>query len=203
MRAPLMRAPLMRAPLVCAIVLAVLGAALWARPAGALGPKDRRLTDARSGISVEAPAGWTLSQHTGYADTIVLLLHPDGSRITVSATSTSLRTAEELYQQNRAALTAQGLSPTPAGTGPRGSLAIDLGAPGKPDKLRQLYLVRETPLGRQAIVLTLVSPGKAFPSRLPALDLVTTRLSLDDPLPPSAANRSRSGAAGAGGATAP
>ncbi|MEO8214534.1 MAG: hypothetical protein ABI560_15135 [Myxococcales bacterium] len=174
----------------------------------ALSPSDRRLTSARTGIAVEAPAGWTLSQHSGYSDTVVLLVHPDGSRISVSAAATSARTAEELYNQNRPGLIAQGLVPsvTTSGSsappGPQKSLVVDLGGPGRPDRVRQLYLVREIPSGWQAIVLTLVCGTKAFPSRLSALDFVASRLSFEDPLPPSSATGRPSitgGAAGNGG----
>ena len=58
--------------------------ALTASDAGAIGPKDRRFFSARAGIGVDAPAGWTISTHTGYPNIIVLLLHPDGSRISVA-----------------------------------------------------------------------------------------------------------------------
>jgi hypothetical protein len=173
-----------------------------ARDAQAFGPNDRRLTNARAGIAIEAPAGWTLSQHTGYSDTLVVLVHPDGSRISVSAAATSARTAEDLYNQNRPGLIAQSLAPTVTASGsgaPRGSLVVDLGGPGRPDRVRQVYLVREVPSGRQAIVLTLVSGAKAFPSRLSALDFVASRLAFETPLPPSGTASASSGAGGATG----
>lgn len=171
--------------------------------AQALGPHDRRLTNARLGISVEAPAGWILSQHTGYADTVVLLIHPDGSRISVTAAKTEARDAHALLTQNGRGLAAQGLIATPVGPGTRGSLAVDLSAPGRPDKMRQLYLVRDVPLGRQAIVLTLVSETKSFPSRTAALDFVAARLTLDEPLPPSTGSSRGTGSAGAAGNSNP
>jgi hypothetical protein len=148
------------------------------------------MTNVRFGISVEAPAGWTLSQHTGYADTVVLFIHPDSSRISVTAAPTTARDANALYEENRPGLVAQGLVPTPVGSGARGSWAVDLDATGRSDKMRQLYLVRDVPLGRQAIIFTLVSAAKVFPARLPALDFVSTHLTLDDPV--SGANRGRS-----------
>ena len=76
--------------------------------ASAVGPHDRHLTSLRHGLAVEAPAGWTLSQHTGYGDTVVLLLHPDGSRISVSAAPTSVPDPATLFDQNRKGLVALG-----------------------------------------------------------------------------------------------
>jgi hypothetical protein len=169
----------------------------------AINPKDRRLSDTRTGITIEAPAGWTLSQHTGYGDTLVLLLHPDGSRISVSVARTTVRDAAALYEQNRAGLAAQGLSPTAKGPGPRESLAVDLGASGRPDKIRQLYLVRDVPGGRQALVLTLVGRADGFTTRTPALDFVATRMGWEDPAPvPGSPRLGNGGSSGAGGAAA-
>ena len=165
----------------------------------ALGPNDRRLTNSRTGVSVEAPGGWTLSQHTGYADTMVLFIHPDGSRITVAAAPTEVATPDALFLQNRPGLIAQGLVPAPALPGLRGALAVDLGAAGRSEKLRQLYLVREVPLGHQAIILTLVAPIRSFASRTDALDFVASRLSLDDPSASSESKRVPGRAPGTGG----
>jgi len=181
------------------LVALVAAATICAGRAQAIGPNDRRLSSGRTGITVEAPAGWSLSQRTGYSDTVVLLLHPDGSRISISSASTSVRQADELYQQNRPGLIAQGLVPTVVGTGARGSLTIDLGSTGRSDRLRQLYLVRNVPLGRQAIVLTLATTAKAFDARVAALELVASRLTLEDPVAPTGADRPGAGAGGAAG----
>lgn len=168
-------------------------------PAQALGPNDRRVSDSRSGISVDCPAGWTLSRHTGYTNTIVLLIHPDGSRISVSAARSKVGDARALYEQNRPGLAAQGLSARLGGTGPRGAFAVDLSTTGRAEKMRQLYLVREVPGGRQAVVLTLVANDKVFSAHTSALEFVVTRMGLDDPAPSSAAERARSPTSGAGG----
>jgi hypothetical protein len=182
-----------------AIAIATLAGALPSR--AAINPKDRRLADVRTGITIEAPAGWTLSRHTGYGDTVVLLLHPDGSRISVSAARTTVRDAAALYEQNRAGLTAQNLLPSANGPGPRGSLAVDLGAAGRPDKIRQLYFVRDVPGGRQALVLTLVGRADGFTTRTPALDFVATRMGWEDPAPTPGSTRTGNGRpSGAGGA---
>lgn len=154
----------------------------------AIGPRDRRLTNLALGISVEAPAGWTLSQHTGYRDTVVLLLHPDGSRITVTAAATPAPSASELLRTNMRGFSSSGLQVLSQSTGARGALMIDLAskaASNRGERLRQAYLVRDVPGGRQAIVLTLVCRESVFASRTPALDFVLTRMSLDEPTPPA------------------
>lgn len=182
-----------------ALVALLVAATLCAGHAQAVGPNDRRLSSGRTGITVEAPAGWSLSQRTGYSDTVVLLLHPDGSRISISSASTSVRQADQLYQQNRPGLIAQGLTPTVVGTGARGSLTVDLSATGRPDRLRQLYLVRNVPRGQQAIVLTLATTTKAFEARVAALELVATRLTLEDPVSSPGADRPGAKVGGTGG----
>jgi hypothetical protein len=155
--------------------------------AGAIGPHDRHFSSARYGIAVEAPPGWTLSQHTGFGDTIVLLLHPDGSRISLSAAATMAADSAALFEQNRKGLVAQKLAPSPPQPGPRGFLMVDIATPDRPERLRQLYLVRPTPLGKQAVILTLVARAAAFNDHASALDFVATRLTFEDPAPPPTA----------------
>ena len=155
--------------------------------AHAIGPHDRHLTSTRHGISIEAPAGWSLSQHTGYGDTVVVLLHPDGSRISVTAAPTHAADARALFEQNRKGLVAQHLVATEPQPGPRGFIVVDLAAPSSPNRLRQLYLVRPTASGNQAIVVTLMGKGTAFAEQRSALEFVVTRLELDDPERPASA----------------
>lgn len=156
-------------------------------PARAIGPRDRHFSSARHGIAVEAPAGWTLSQHTGFGDTIVLLLHPDGSRISLSVAATTAADSAALFEQNRKGLVAQKLMSSTPQPGPRGFLTVDIVTPDRPDRLRQLYLVRPTPLGKQAVILTLVGRATAFSDHASALDFVATRLTFEDPAPPPTA----------------
>ena len=191
---------------VAGLLAAVVVTALpWLSPRqralGAVGPRDRRLTNLAAGISIEAPAGWTLSQHTGYRDTIVLLLHPDGSRISVTAALTPAHTTAELFRQNLPGLSASGLRVVSSVAGPRGSLTVDLG-PGteapRGQRLRQSYLVREVAGGWQAIVLTLVCSEAVFDARNPALDFVLTRMGLDEPTPPASETRALGGGLPAG-----
>jgi hypothetical protein len=187
-------------PVAFAVFVAAAVPIWFASPTAAVGPKDRRLTSSRAGITVEAPAGWAFSQHTGYADTVVLLVHPDGSRISVTAAGTIARTATALYEQNRAGLVAQGLGPSAPGPGVRGSLAVDLSPLGLRDRnerVRQLYLVRDIPGGRQAVVLTLVCLASAFAARTSALDFVMTRMVWEEPVP--AAGRGAGALAGTAG----
>lgn len=191
-----------------AVFLALLAAG-GSRPAQAIGPHDRHFFSARQGLSVEAPAGWTLSQHTGYGETVVLLLHPDGSRISVTAAPTTARDAASLFEQSRPGLVAQGLAPTGIAAGRRGFLAVDIGGvPNHAERIRQLYLVREIPTGRQAIILTLVCRAIALPAHASALDFVVDRIGFEDPiLPPSTArglgNPTTAPAGGGSGGGAP
>jgi len=170
-----------------ALVVSAAAAALFPSiPALALGPRDRHLTSARHGVSLEAPAGWTLSQRSGYGDTVTVLLHPDGGRITVTASMTTAADTRALFEQNRPGLVAQKLLPAPPRPGPRGFLSVGIASPGRPERVRQLYTVRAVPRGRQAVILTLVCREDLFSQLIAALDFVVERLELDDPvLPPS------------------
>jgi len=184
--------------------------------ARAVGPHDRHLTSLRHGLAIEAPAGWTLSQHTGYGDTVVLLLHPDGSRISISAAPTNAPNAATLFDQNRRGLVAQKLTPSAPQPGPRGFLAVDIAAPDRPERLRQLYFVRPTTAGKQALILTLIARASALSVHTSALDFVANRMTFDEPAPPAGSSKLQdpavpkltlpdgvsAGASGAGGAAA-
>jgi hypothetical protein len=194
-----------RAVVVCTALVAALSTPSWLarrHADAAVGPRDRKLTNLAVGLSVEAPAGWTLSQHTGYRDTVVLLLHPDGSRISVNAAPTPHRTSTELLDQNLRGLTASGMKVLSSGPGPRGALLVDLGPPPSRsggERLRQAYLVRDVPGGRQAIVLTLVCRENVCAGRTPALEFVLTRMAFDDPTLPAGDARNGSALPAAGG----
>src|SRR5215470_4323534 len=84
--------------LVCAVGIA------FAVGARAASPRERRFFSARHGVGVEVPPGWTLSQHTGYPSILVLLLHPNGSRISISAAPTTAKDARGLVEQNQRGL---------------------------------------------------------------------------------------------------
>jgi len=176
-------------------------ALLLAFPAQALGPRDRHLNDARHGVSVEAPAGWTLSQHSGYGDTVTVLLHPDGGRISVTASSTTAADGRALFDENLKGLLAQKMQPSGPQPGPRGFTSVDITVPGRADRLRQLYLVRATPQGKQAVILTLVCRDTLFAELTSALAFVAERLELDEPDVPAPPSGPRT--AGVGGAGPP
>jgi len=177
------------------------GALLLASSARAIGPRDRHLSDVRHGVSVEAPAGWSLSQHSGYGDTVTVLLHPDGGRISVTASPTTAADSRALFEENQKGLLAQKMLPAPPQAGPRGFTSVDIAVPGRSDRLRQLYLVRPTPQGKQAVILTLVCRDTLFAELTSALTFVAERLELDDPEPPTSSGGPRP--AGAGGAGPP
>jgi len=177
------------------------GALLPGSSARALGPRDRHISDVRHGVSVEAPAGWTLSQHSGYGDTVTVLLHPDGGRISVTAAPTTAADGRALFEENQRGLLAQKMQPGAPQAGPRGFTSVDITVPGRPDRLRQLYLVRPTPQGKQAVILTLVCRDALFAELVSALTFVAERLELDEPEAPSSSAGLRM--AGAGGSGPP
>jgi hypothetical protein len=167
--------------LFAAMVFALVAATAVGATMAAVGPKDRRLTNVRYGITVEAPPGWTLSEHTGYRETVALLLHPDSSRISVTAAWTEARDPSALLESNRRGLALQGLVVSRTAPGPLGSMLLDASAPGRREAVRQIYVVRETLNRRQAVVLTLVCRASLLGAHGPSLDLAFSRLGLDTP----------------------
>jgi hypothetical protein len=162
------------------MLAAALPLALVSVRALALTPKDRRFVSARQGISVEAPAGWTLSLHTGYPSILVLLLHPDRSRISVAVSETPAKSVDELVELNRKGLTAQNLQVLDVTDGPRDGRLVSARAPARDESLVQLYLLRSiTADTRQAIVITLAARTSVIASQRPALDFVIDKLTLE------------------------
>ena len=184
-----------------AAVISVVAA--LASSARALGPRDRHLTSVRHGVSVEAPAGWTLSQHSGYGDTVAVMLHPTGGRISVTASPTTAADGRALFEQNQQGLLAQKMVPAAPQAGPHGFTSVDIAVAGRSDRVRQLYLVRPTPQGKQGVILTLVCRDTLFAELVSALAFVADRLELDDPAVPPPASSSAPHTAGAGGAGPP
>jgi hypothetical protein len=146
-------------------------------------PRERRFFSARHGVGVEAPPGWTISQHTGYPSILVVLLHPNGSRISVSAAPTPSKDARALVEQNRRGLEAQKLTVTRQSPGPRGGLIVDARATDRDEVVRQFYLVR--PFGddgtRQAVVLTLVTRPAQLTDAAAGFDWALGHLELEGP----------------------
>src|SRR5688572_27848035 len=123
--------------------------------------KERRYFSARHGVGIEAPPGWTLSQHTGYPSVLVALVHPGGSRISLAVDKTAASDAADLVKQSKPGLAAQGLTVERVYPGPHAGMQVDARADSRGQALRQLYIVRDIDAGRdakQAIVLTLAAP---------------------------------------------
>jgi hypothetical protein len=160
--------------------ICLLGATLAASVAGAA-TRERRFFSARYGVGVDAPTGWTISQHTGYPSILVLLLHSNGSRISVSAAATPAADARALAEQNRRALEVQHLSIAKSAPGPRSGVLVEARNPHG-DELRQLYLVRALPNNtRQAVVVTLVAKTDTLAAAAPGFEWVVAHLSLEAP----------------------
>src|SRR4029078_10746094 len=92
---------------------------------------------------VEAPPGWTFTQHTGYPTVVVALVHPGGSRISIAVDQTTLKDATALVDQSKPGLTAQGLTVDKVSPGPHNGGRGDARAARRNQALRQLYIVRK------------------------------------------------------------
>jgi hypothetical protein len=147
----------------------------------AASPRDRRFFSARHGVGIEAPPGWTLSQHTGYPSILALLTHPNGSRISISAAPTTARDARALVEQNRPGLEAQKLAVTRQATGPRGGLLVDARATDRDEVVRQLYIARVFGDDRQAVVVTLVTRPAQLADASSGFDWAIGHLTLEAP----------------------
>ncbi len=158
----------------------LLGATIVASLAGAA-TRDRRFFSARYGVGIDAPTGWAVSQHTGYPSILVLLLHPNGSRISVSAAATPAADARALAEQNRRALEVQHLSITKSAPGARNGVLVEA-RNTRGDELRQLYIVRALPNNtRQAVVVTLVAKTDALAAAEPGFEWAVAHLALEAP----------------------
>jgi hypothetical protein len=163
--------------------LAIAALTLWAIE-GAFAARERQFFSARAGVGIEAPPGWTLSLHTGYPKLLCLLLHPGGSRISLAVDDAiTAADAAALAEQNRPALLAQGLEVGAIAPGPRGGVLLDARSARHGKLLRQFYLVRTVPWGRQAIVLTLTTLPTDASAANGALGWVATHLDLQPPTP--------------------
>jgi hypothetical protein len=165
-----------------ALVLTAVAVVVAARTATGAS-RERRFFSARQGVGVEAPLGWTLSLHTGYPEILCVLLHPDGSRISLSAAPTKLADAKALVEQSRPGLEAQHLTIGRVAQGPRGGLLLEAqGAGGKDAALRQLYIVRPGGAGKlQGVVLTLSTRAATLASAQAGFDWTVAHLVLEAP----------------------
>ena len=149
--------------------------------------KERRYFSARHGVGIEAPSGWTLSQHTGYPSVLVALVHPGGSRISLAVDKTAASDAAELVKQSKPGLAAQGLTVERAYAGPHAGTQIEARSDSRNQALRQLYIVRDIdggPNGKQAIVLTLAAPFDQLAGAIGPYEWVLGHLALETPLRP-------------------
>ncbi|HET6150285.1 MAG TPA: hypothetical protein VFH68_22280 [Polyangia bacterium] len=162
-------------------------------------PKDRRYVSARHGLSVEAPTGWTLSTHTGFPSILVLLLHPDGSRVSLAVADSQARTARELADSNRKGLEAQGLQIVSVRAGARDGVEVEAQSAPRAETIVQLYLLRalSTTGPRQSIVITMITPTAFLGVHRAAFDYVVSKLGLN-PLPEAPGRPSPPKAASAG-----
>jgi hypothetical protein len=152
-----------------------------ARPAAGAS-RDRRFFSARQGVGIEAPAGWALSLHTGYPEILCVLVHPDGSRLSLSAAPTKVPDAKALAEQSRRGLEAQHLAIARVADGPRGGVLVEARGAGKDTELRQLYIVRPAGAGKlQAVVLTLSTRAATIAAAGAAFDWAVAHLVLEAP----------------------
>ncbi|HXJ19574.1 MAG TPA: hypothetical protein VMT03_05015 [Polyangia bacterium] len=174
----------MQRPRITAAAILAIAALSFATIRGASGARERQFFSARAGVGVQAAPGWTLSLHTGYPKILCLLVHPGGSRISLAVDdSAGAPTAVALAEQNRPGLAAQGLEVVAVAPAPRDTAVLDARSDRRHQVVRQIYLVRDVPWGRQAIVLTLTAPVADASGANSALDWVAAHLDLEPPPP--------------------
>jgi hypothetical protein len=179
----------MRAVLAAAAIAIVLAASAAADTTRTGSSRERRFFSARHGIGVEAPPGWTLSQHTGYPTVLVALVHPGGGRISLAVDKTTVKDAAALVEQSRPGLTAQGLTVERVGAGPHSGVQLEARAAKRNQALRQLYIVRTFdagPDGKQAVVVTLAAPATELSATTGPFDWVIAHLAFETPVRPDA-----------------
>lgn len=179
----------MRAALIAATIGIAFAASAFADTARSGSGKERRYFSARHGVGIEAPPGWTLSQHTGYPTVLVALVHPGGSRISLAVDQTNAKDAAALVDQSRPGLIAQGLSVERVGPGPHNGVQLEARAPRRSQALRQLYVVRT--IGgatdpKQAVVVTLATPIADLAAASGPFDWVLAHLTFEAPIRPEA-----------------
>jgi hypothetical protein len=179
----------MRALLAAAAIAIVVAASAFADTARTGSSRERRYFSARHGVGVEAPPGWTLTQHTGYPTVIVALVHPGGSRISLAVDQTTVKDAAALAEQSKPGLVAQGLIIERVAPGPHNGVQVDARATGRHQALRQLYIVRSVaggPESRQAVIVTLAAPAADLAAASGPFDWVLAHLQLEAPVRPDA-----------------
>jgi hypothetical protein len=179
----------MRAVLAAAAIATVVAASAFADTARTGSSKERRYFSARHGVGLEAPPGWTLSQHTGYPTVLVALVHPGGGRISLAVDQTAVKDAAALVEQSKPGLIAQGLAIERVSPGPHNGVQVDARAAHRNQALRQLYIVRSIaagPEGKQAVVVTLAVPAADLAAATGPFEWVLAHLQLETPVRPDA-----------------
>ena len=158
--------------------------------ANAASSKERRFFSARHGVGLEAPPGWTLSQHTGYPTVLVALVHPGGSRISLAVDQTTVKDAAALVEQSKPGLVAQGLDDRtrrrPARTAASRSTRAPRAAIRRFASSTSSASVDGGPDGKQAVVVTLAAPAADLAAASGPFDWVLAHLQLETPVRPDA-----------------
>jgi hypothetical protein len=175
----------MRATLIAAAIGIAVAASAFADTARSGSAKERRYFSARHGVGIEAPPGWTLSQHTGYPTVLVALVHPGGSRISLAVDQTTVKDAGALVDQSKPGLIAQGLTVERVTPGPHSGVQLEARAARRNQALRQLYIVRKIEGGpdtRQAVVVTLATPAADLAAASGPFEWVLAHLTFEAPI---------------------
>jgi len=175
----------MRAALIAAAIGISVAAAAFADTTRSGSGKERRYFSARYGVGIEAPPGWTLSQHTGYPTVLVALVHPGGSRISLAVDRTNVKDAGALVDQSKAGLVAQGLNVERIGPGAHNGVQLEARAAQRNQALRQLYIVRSVGAPadpKQAVVVTLTTPLGDLAAASGPFDWVLAHLTFEAPI---------------------
>jgi len=175
----------MRAALIAAAIGIAIAASAFADTTRSGSGKERRYFSARHGVGIEAPPGWTLSQHTGYQTVLVALVHPGGSRISLAVDQTTVKDASALVDQSKPGLVAQGLSVERVAPGPHNGVQLEARAAQRNQALRQLYIVRSvggSADAKQAVVVTLATPIADLAAASGPFDWVLAHLTLEAPI---------------------
>jgi hypothetical protein len=178
----------MRVVLAAAAIAIAAAAAAFADTTRSSSSKERRFFSARHGVGIEAPHGWTLSQHTGYPTVLVALVHPGGSRISLAVDQTTVKDAAALVEQSKPGLVAQGLSIDRVAPGSHNGVQLDARAARRNQALRQLYVVRsfEGLPDKQAVVVTLATPTTELAAATGPFEWVLAHLTFEAPIRPEA-----------------
>jgi hypothetical protein len=185
----------MRAALIVAAIGIAVAASAFADTTRSGSGKERRYFSARHGVGIEAPPGWTLTQHTGYPTVLVALVHPGGSRISLAVDQTNVKDAGALVDQSKPGLIAQGLSVERISPGSHSGVQLEARAAQRNQALRQLYIVRSVGAPadpKQAVVITLTTPLGDLAAASGPFDWVLAHLTFEAPIRPDAKSETKS-----------